>query len=151
MQLLQVKSFFILEVTLCVLWHVEVDGRTSIQVAVGCYRDRSGSGRAMPDLLASYRKNGLVWSNLDETVIQKCRKEAEERGFKCFGIQFYGECWSGLNACDTYDIYGRSDECFCTSDVSLNNTFPKYQLTENCRGPVGGRWANFVYRLRERL
>lgn len=51
----------------------------SIQVAKGCYRDRSGSGRAMPDLLASYRKNGLDWSNLDETVIQKCRKEAEER------------------------------------------------------------------------
>ena len=50
-----------------------------IQVPKGCYRDRSGSGRAMPDLLASYRKNGLVWSNLDETVIQKCRKEAEER------------------------------------------------------------------------
>lgn len=51
----------------------------SIQVAKGCYRDRSGSGRAMPDLLASYRKNGLDWSNLEETVIQKCRKEAEER------------------------------------------------------------------------
>lgn len=52
---------------------------TAIQVTIGCYRDRSGSGRAMPDLLASYRKNGLDWSNLDETVIQKCRKEVEER------------------------------------------------------------------------
>lgn len=71
------------------------------------------------------------------------------QGFKCFGIQFYGECWSGLNACDTYKKYGPSDECFCTSDVSLNSTFPKYQPPENCLGPVGGRWANFVYKLHE--
>ena len=33
----------------------------------------------MPELLVSYRGNGLDWSDLDNTVIIPCREEAEKR------------------------------------------------------------------------
>lgn len=49
-------------------------------------------------------------------------------GFKVFGVQFYGECWSGENAELTYDKYGSSDDCDLINKVGKN-------------------WSNFVYRL----
>ncbi|XP_022788874.1 uncharacterized protein LOC111328661 [Stylophora pistillata] len=147
MHLLHVKSLYVLLVTLCVLWHVEVDAGDGLLLTRGCYVDRSGS-RAMPELLVSYRGNGLDWSDLDNTVIIPCREEAEKRNYKCFGIQFYGECWSGPNACDTYDKYGKSDECFCSVGGSSGKSYPRYDPEhEHCLGPVGGSLANFVYKI----
>ena len=42
-----------------------------------------------------------------------------------FAVQFYGECWSGLEASTTYDKYG---------------------LSKNCWNGVGLDWTNAVYR-----
>ena len=50
----------------------------SFVTAIGCYRDRLNN-RAMPELLASFRNNGLDWRNLDKTVIQKCKEEAAKK------------------------------------------------------------------------
>lgn len=36
-------------------------------------------------------------------------------------IQFYGECWSGLNAALTYDKYGPSPRCIKNVGMDLAN------------------------------
>ena len=49
-------------------------------------------------------------------------------GYKWFGVQFYGECWSGPEASLTYNRYGPSDSCW---------------------EGVGKDWTNMVYKLNE--
>lgn len=80
-------------------------------VKVGCFEDKKP--RALPELLANYRGK-LNWNNLKE-VVKKCAQEAKKRNYMYFGIQFYGECWSGITAPLTYDRYGQSQRC--TSEV----------------------------------
>lgn len=55
----------------------------------------------------------------------RCAQAAQAKGFLCFGVQFYGECWGSVTACETYNSYGKS---------------------MRCTGGVGVYWANFVYK-----
>lgn len=90
-------------------------------IKVGCFKDNNP--RALPELLASYRGK-LDWNNLEE-VVKKCAQEAKTKNYMYFGIQFYGECWSGATAPKTYDRYGKSS---------------------SCTSVVGKAFANLVYR-----
>ncbi|XP_031551833.1 thrombospondin-1-like isoform X2 [Actinia tenebrosa] len=45
-------------------------------------------------------------------LMKVCNKEPCPLGWKVFGIQFYGECWSGPSALDTYAKYGNSSACW---------------------------------------
>ncbi|KAL9962403.1 hypothetical protein ACROYT_G031504 [Oculina patagonica] len=101
MQLFQAKPFLILSFAFCVLRQVQ--GQLT---AKGCYQDKEHD-RALPELLHSYR-GGMNWRDLRGTVIENCKKEAVKKGYECFGIQFYGECWSGEDACDVdnYAVHG---------------------------------------------
>jgi len=56
----------------------------------------------------------------------KRKKSLKERvkGFKAFGIQNGGECWTGPNAEKNYKIHG---------------------IATNCENGKGGSWANDVY------
>lgn len=105
-------------------------------VPVGCYKDIR-LNRALPTLLANYRvKNAkwpdiLDWTDLENSVIKKCATKAKERGYSFFGIQFYGECWSGSASQSTYAKHGLSKRC---------TTAAPY---------VGKDHANFVYMLTE--
>ena len=76
--------------------------------SLGCFKD--GTPRALPELLESFRKN-IDWTNMAKTV-QACAEVAHERGLQTFGLQFYGECWSGVNGSDTYHMYGPSKNCW---------------------------------------
>lgn len=60
-----------------------------------------------------------------------CPIQAKERGYSFFGIQFYGECWSGSASQSTYAKHGLSKRC---------TTAAPY---------VGKDHANFVYMLTE--
>ena len=53
------------------------------------------------------------------------------RRYHYFGIQFFGECWSGPNVQDTYDMYGE--------ESSPKKCFPEFG--------VGGAFTNMVYQL----
>ena len=66
------------------------------------------------------------------------------QNYKCFGIQFYDEFWSGgEDACNNYDIHGTADNCLCSgSDYK-----PFHESPEDCVGPVGGEFSNFVYEI----
>ena len=77
----------------------------------GCYNDRRI--RAM----SKYMKKG-------NGNAANCFKAITAKGYKAFGIQYGGECWSGPNAHSTYAKYGSS---------------PK------CKNHKGGTWANDVF------
>eukprot|EP00794_Sanderia_malayensis_P014098 gene14098-15570_t len=88
---------------------------------VGCFADVKND-RALPVLYANFR-NQIDWSNMNETIKQ-CADGADHNGYRWFGIQFYGECWSGPSASTTYDKHG---------------------ISTNCRDGVGAADANAVY------
>ncbi|KAJ7387609.1 hypothetical protein OS493_000944 [Desmophyllum pertusum] len=92
---------------------------------IGCYKDKSA--RAIPVLLYNFR-GAIDWYHMDNTI-NDCAKKAQEIGFKLFGVQYYGECWSG-SADDVaqYDRYGSAP--------------PK-----NCWNGVGKLWTNYVYKI----
>lgn len=100
---------------------------------VGCYKDKGvkawkdPSIRAIKYLYLNLRKGRRInwqWGDFVD-VIMECAQEAQARGYACFGIEFYGECWGSVEACDTYDRYGNSSKCV--------------------QG-VGLHWALFVYK-----
>lgn len=122
------------------LHHVE-GGRIS---AKGCFQDVR-KNRALPELLHIFRGDELDWRDLSSTVINKCQELAEGKNYKCFGIQFYGECWSGEDACNNYKIHGRADNCLCSGSdyIPYDHTKPW-----ECVEPVGGEFSNFVYEIK---
>ena len=59
-------------------------------------------------------------------IVRACAEIAKKRGLRVFRIQYYGECWSGLDA---------------------ENTYNKYGLSENCWNGVGEGGAYYVYKI----
>ncbi|XP_048588583.1 A disintegrin and metalloproteinase with thrombospondin motifs 1 isoform X1 [Nematostella vectensis] len=92
-------------------------------VPIGCYRDYSGY-HAIPRMVANLR-NKIDWYEMKKTV-ENCAEKVQKKNstYTVFGIQFYGECWSGDGADETYAEYGSS---------------------KNCWQGVGGPHTNFVY------
>ena len=58
-----------------------------------------------------------------------------------FGLQNYGECWSGSDACDQYSRHGDSQLC-----IGANYTMCDINDDSECTGQGN---ANFVYLLLE--
>ncbi|EDO41060.1 predicted protein [Nematostella vectensis] len=93
--------------------------------SVGCYRDtQEGRQRPLPRLLADLRPY-IEWPDISKTI-DKCAALAQTEGYRFFGVQFFGECWSGTNSIDDVTRDGKSNACF--------------------QG-VGEAFANFVYEL----
>lgn len=92
---------------------------------IGCFTDSMKEPRPLPEMIKNFRGGRIDWKNLNNTI-KACAKEALKKGYQYFGLQFYGECWSGPEANSTYDRDGTSKRC--------------------SRG-VGERRANFVYKL----
>lgn len=59
-------------------------------------------------------------------IVQACAEVAHERGRQTFGLQFYGECWSGVNGSKTYDMYGPSKNCW--SGVGKEGSYYVYKI-----------------------
>ena len=58
-----------------------------------------------------------------------------------FGLQFYGECWSGPDGETNYRKYNSSEQCIMDlPDDECDQNNPK-----EC---VGQSWTNYVYRLK---
>ncbi|KAJ7394272.1 hypothetical protein OS493_000074 [Desmophyllum pertusum] len=113
-------------------------------VKVGCFRD---SSRPLPELIEKRRP--FNWGTPQESInraVLLCAEEVSKKGFTIFGLQFYGECWSGENAAQTYDRDGRSDQC----EMAVNNKLEPCNgdSDETCTG-VG--WTNYVYRITESM
>lgn len=93
---------------------------------LGCFRDETTKPRPLPILVKNFRRPPQIdWNNLNKTI-EACAIKVKEAGFVYFGLQFYGECWSGPKAHLTYHEDGKSKRCIAG---------------------VGMAYANFVYRL----
>ena len=75
-------------------------------IEVGCYKDKPGK-RALRDLYASFRHD-IDWYNI-RGMVTRCAERAYERGYRYFGIQFYGECWGDEEGENRYDMHGAAD------------------------------------------
>ena len=71
----------------------------------------------------------------------RCAEKAREKGYTMFGLQFYGECWSGSKAESRYNMYGSSKKCF----EGFNNQCDRNSEYE-C---MGKQFANYIYELTE--
>lgn len=92
-------------------------------IPLGCFKDTK-KFRAVPDFVESMRGK-IDWHHLENTV-KECAHSVTKKNstFKVFAIQFYGECWTGVDAEKSYSEYGASP---------------------NCWKGVGGSQTNFVY------
>jgi len=76
---------------------------------VGCYGDRKDK-RSLPEYHGHHSSKG-------------CAQVAHNKGYKVFGLQNGGECWTGTAAYGSYDMYGESTNCkngkggICANDV----------------------------------
>lgn len=93
---------------------------------IGCYRDTLVKPRPLPELIENFRGGRVDWNNLNNTIAA-CAEAAKKKGYLYFGLQFYGECWSGPQAQLTYARDGPS---------------------KNCSKGVGEERANFVYKIK---
>lgn len=89
---------------------------------VGCYRDIVD--RAIPDLEGT---DPVLDGNYRarQNAVEKCAIVARKRGFQMFAVQHHGQCLSSATAEETFDKYGKSNDC-----------------SEEGKG---GPWANSVY------
>ena len=96
---------------------------------LGCYQDNGGD-RALPIKYANFRSQ-MNWTQVE--TVQQCAQVAFNKGYEYFAIQFYGVCYTGNDASQTYDKHGGSGKCF-EADKTLGFR-------------VGEEYTNFVYRI----
>ena len=75
--------------------------------------------------------------------VSACAAQASRNGFTVFGLQFFGECWSGANASQTYAKDGPSQLCLMAAS---EREFKKCNdaSIEPC---LGVDFKNYVYRI----
>ncbi|XP_068751837.1 uncharacterized protein [Montipora capricornis] len=116
---------------------------------IGCFKDNRQDPRPLPDYimtdrdrsLAIYSGQSIDWRNWDSYMPEfacRCAEIAKEKGHNTFGVQFYGECWSGSQSEVTYGKLGISTNC-------VDKCFePCKPFKPFC---AGANFANAVYRL----
>ena len=67
-----------------------------------------------------------------------CANATSKQGFEYFGIQFYGECWSGVSEI-AYDAVGKSDNCKGPNFTKCDDA--------PCSYCVGQPKVNYVYKI----
>jgi len=106
------------------------DSEDIIYERVGCFKDTMKEPRPLPVLVKNYRwKSQIDWKNLNKTI-RACAKEVKEAGYQYFGLQFYGECWSGAQAHLTFNEDGKSKHC--TLGVGKGKANFVYKLVTEC-------------------
>lgn len=77
--------------------------------SLGCYR---ASAKKKPKPLRTRYINFRNQKNKQkEITINQCARVAMAKGYTHFAVQNTAECWSDVNAKDTYDDLGSSDKC----------------------------------------
>jgi len=120
---------------------------------MGCFNDHYA--RALPEEILNERdKTSKVfggrtidWKHF-ETYLEgfacRCAKIASKKGYTVIGLQFYGECWSGPTAHETYNKYGKSDKCVDGDFLLMSDSKKK---NSSCNRYSGTSWTNHVYRI----
>ena len=74
--------------------------------------------------------------------VLRCAEAVSKKSYTIFGLQFYGECWSGENVNQTYDRDGNSSQCFS----AVNKEF-KPCNDDSDEACVGAAGANYIYKI----
>ncbi|XP_048589005.1 uncharacterized protein LOC5518116 isoform X2 [Nematostella vectensis] len=90
---------------------------------IGCWRD--SSQRALRSMEHTDTKLDDFYLSRD-SPIEKCASVAQKRGYPVFALQNGGECYSGPGA---------------------ETEYTKFGVSRDCRGKLGGPYANSVFRL----
>ncbi|KXJ17026.1 uncharacterized protein LOC110234700 [Exaiptasia diaphana] len=101
-----------------------VSGQTPGYVFIGCFYD---SNRRPLNKLVKNLRGHIDWKALKKTV-DSCATQIKKEGYEYFGVQFYGECWSGKDAATSFAKVGPAP-------------------LSKCGRGVGTSWVNAVYRL----
>ncbi|XP_022795168.1 coadhesin-like [Stylophora pistillata] len=120
---------------------------------IGCFRDKINPTRPLPEMLLNdrdrrskyhqpgYRLHWGKWKESIHSLACRCAEKAKQKGYTVFGLQFYGECWSGLSAELNFNRDGQSDDCI----MNLYDPVDCYQnSSQEC---VGKQKTNYIYRL----
>ncbi|XP_067043783.1 von Willebrand factor A domain-containing protein 2-like [Acropora muricata] len=86
--------------------------------------------------------NWKQWEASIHSLACRCAKAARKRGFKVFGLQNYGECWSGPVDERTYNQTRRLNDCL----MILGHPPPPCAMNDT-RECMGGPGVNFNYGL----
>eukprot|EP00794_Sanderia_malayensis_P000211 gene211-827_t len=116
---------------------------------VGCFDDHLDP-RPLPQELVNrrdpynhnYDGHMIDWNDYPGTLHAlycKCAELTEQKGFSHFGLQFYGECWSGPSAEERYAMQGPSSYCL---GVDYKPCVDKAET--EC---VGQAATNYIYEL----
>ncbi|KAK3754865.1 hypothetical protein QZH41_011339, partial [Actinostola sp. cb2023] len=76
----------------------------------------------------------------------RCAEKAREKGYKVFGLQFYGECWGGSNGEMLFSKDGPSNDCI--QQLSDPKECVKSDPFSEC---VGAANTNYIYRLTDTI
>lgn len=76
----------------------------------------------------------------------RCANATRAKGWKVFGLQFYGECWSGENGETTFKKYGNASSKKCVQEL-VDPILPCDKRKDmEC---VGAQSTNYIYRLKD--
>lgn len=150
------KLLFISIALILQLWHAQGQNNfATCQRAwtkIGCFHD-SLSPRPLPEMLLNdrdryskyhqpgYRLNWHKWHQSLHSLACRCAQKALTKGYRVFGLQFYGECWSGPFAEFNYTKDGKSDKCI------MNLEKPTACVKGDPKECVGQPNTNYIYML----
>lgn len=113
---------------------------------VGCFNDRITPSRPFPEELVNHRDpysenwdghtiDWYKWPESLHALACKCANLTKAKGYKYFGLQFYGECWSGPS--EQFYRDGNSKQCVGADYKACDDS----SATE-C---VGKAMTNYIY------
>ena len=81
----------------------------------------------------------------------QCAKKARDKGYKVFGLQFYGECWSDENGLQTHQKFGKANDKKCIMDLLYKNNQYEWKYCDMASDQpcIGQDSTNYVYVLNE--
>lgn len=121
---------------------------------VGCFHDsfQTNADRVFPNELINRRdpmsnnwdRQTIDWRAYPQSIhglACACAAAAKAKGWKYFGLQFYGECWSGPSLNPERD--GASTEC-----IGNNYKACDHNSETEC---IGKAFTNYVYKIKEKI
>lgn len=109
---------------------------------LGCFKANS---KPLDTLLITDRGK-VDWENWEAYVHSlacRCTEATRKRGFTHFGLQNFGECWSGSDADKRYKRDGESDQCV----MIFQQPFSLCDNLDDPRECAGYPNVNYVYRI----
>ena len=77
----------------------------------------------------------------------QCADIARDKGYKVFGLQFYGECWSSPNGLNTFNQFGTANYTRCIMDWDSGTQTKTICVGEPEDDCIGVEDTNYVYEL----